>query len=304
MSIEDSIQELVEKQVEKVFKPSMSRLMSENSSLSLRLKSTEEQLEKALEKLSTRNNQILDNELTGNKIDGGMITHFASTGISDQATDMKVEIKDELVTVKNNMHVDGTFTCDTIQYYNAKCDDLEVKNSVRINGVEVVQQDRLGKAIKISSLQEVGVLRELNVADTFTVEGSRVGINSLNPGGTLGVAKDGLEVIIDVVSGTPFVGVNTSDKFAIGTNREPTLYISHDNKVGIKMKNPKQDLDIAGAIRFQGQTHQYDTQSPKAGTWQQGDVCWNAEADAGKPLGWVCVKSGAPGTWRVFGNIS
>ena len=45
------MEEHVEKQVEKVFKPSMSRLMSENSSLSIRLKSTEEQLEKALNQL-------------------------------------------------------------------------------------------------------------------------------------------------------------------------------------------------------------------------------------------------------------
>ena len=177
-------------------------------------------------------------------------------------------------------------------------------NSVRIDGNEVLWKDRLGNSVKTSKLTEVGVLKTLNVADTLTVDGGRVGINSIEPGGKFGVAVEGLEVIIDVVGSTPFVGTNTSDKFAIGTNREPTLFVSHDNKIGIKIKNPKQDLDVAGAIRYQGQTHSYSTNKPIQGTHERGDIVWNAEPEAGKALGWVCVKSGSPGTWKHFGNIT
>ncbi len=136
------------------------------------------------------------------------------------------------------------------------------------------------------------------------MEGGKVGVNTLEPGGTLGVAKDGLEVVIDVVGSTPFVGTNTSDRFSIGTNREPTLFVSHDNKIGIKVKTPKQDLDVAGPIRFQGQTHQYMSGEPKNGSHERGDIVWNSEPGPAKALGWVCVKSGTPGTWRHFGNIS
>jgi len=81
------------------------------------------------------------------------------------------------------------------------------------------------------------------------------------------------------------------------------LYVSHDNKIGIKVKRPKADLDVAGYIRYQGQTHQYLNSLPTSGNWSQGDIVWNSEPQRGSVLGWVCVKPGAPGTWRSFVSI-
>jgi hypothetical protein len=36
------------------------------------------------------------------------------------------------------------------------------------------------------------------------------------------------------------------------------------------------------------------------GTWSRGDRAWNTAPAATGPLGWVCVTSGTPGTWRAF----
>ena len=304
MSLESSIREIIEEQVKKTVKPLLDRQSSENYSLQTRVDWTEKKLTETLDRLKTRNNDLFDNEVSGDKIDGGTITTFSSTGIKDEANSTKLLINDEKITVEKDLYVKGQINCDTLYYQGAVATDIDLTKSIRIDGNEVLWKDRLGNSVKFSKLVEVGVLKTLNVSDTLTVEGGKVGVNTLEPGGTLGVAKDGLEVVIDVVGSTPFVGTNTSDRFSIGTNREPTLFVSHDNKIGIKVKSPKQDLDVAGPIRFQGQTHQYMSDEPKNGNHERGDIVWNSEPEPGKPLGWVCVKSGAPGTWRHFGEIS
>ena len=304
MSLESSIREIIEEQVKKTVKPLLDRQSSENYSLQTRVDWTEKKLTETLDRLKTRNNDLFDNEVSGDKIDGGTITTFSSTGIKDEANNTKLLIDDEKITVEKDLYVKGQINCDTLYYQGAVATDIDLTKSVRIDGNEVLWKDRLGNSVKFSKLVEVGVLKTLNVSDTLTVEGGKVGVNTLEPGGTLGVAKDGLEVVIDVVGSTPFVGTNTSDRFSIGTNREPTLFVSHDNKIGIKVKSPKQDLDVAGPIRFQGQTHQYMSGEPKNGSHERGDIVWNSEPGPAKALGWVCVKSGTPGTWRHFGNIS
>ena len=257
MSLESSIREIIEEQVKKTVKPLLDRQSSENYSLQTRVDWTEKKLTETLDRLKTRNNDLFDNEVSGDKIDGGTITTFSSTGIKDEANSTKLLINDEKITVEKDLYVKGQINCDTLYYQGAVATDIDLTKSVRIDGNEVLWKDRLGNSVKFSKLVEVGVLKTLNVSDTLTVEGGKVGVNTLEPGGTLGVAKDGLEVVIDVVGSTPFVGTNTSDRFSIGTNREPTLFVSHDNKIGIKVKTPKQDLDVAGPIRYQGQTHQY-----------------------------------------------
>ena len=304
MSLESSIREIIEEQVKKTVKPLLDRQSSENYSLQTRVDWTEKKLTETLDRLKTRNNDLFDNEVSGDKIDGGTITTFSSTGIKDEANSTKLLINDEKITVEKDLYVKGQINCDTLYYQGAVATDIDLTKSIRIDGNEVLCKDRLGNSVKFSKLVEVGVLKTLNVSDTLTVEGGKVGVNTLEPGGTLGVAKDGLEVVIDVVGSTPFVGTNTSDRFSIGTNREPTLFVSHDNKIGIKLKSPKQDLDVAGPISFQGHTHQYMSGEPKNGSHERGDIVWNSEPGPAKALGWVCVKSGTPGTWRHFGNIS
>jgi len=45
------------------------------------------------------------------------------------------------------------------------------------------------------------------------------------------------------------------------------------------------------------------TTPPTAGFYKVGDIVWNSSVPnvAGAPVGWVCVASGSPGTWREFG---
>jgi hypothetical protein len=174
---------------------------------------------------------------------------------------------------------------------------------VRIDSNEVLWKDRLGNSVTKSKLQEVGVLNELNVADTLHAIKNRVSINTTNSTGILTISNGSIEIITDVKGSVAYVGTANSDDFSIGTSGEPTLFISHDNRVGIKVRKPKADLDVAGPIRFQGQIHQYDERSPVSGTYSQGDIVWNTKPAKGSVLGWVCVKAGSPGTWSDFVSI-
>jgi hypothetical protein len=46
------------------------------------------------------------------------------------------------------------------------------------------------------------------------------------------------------------------------------------------------------------------TSPPKTGMWEHGQHLWNIEPTPGGIIGWVCVTSGSPGTWKPFGTIS
>lgn len=43
--------------------------------------------------------------------------------------------------------------------------------------------------------------------------------------------------------------------------------------------------------------------APTTGTWNKNDTVWNEDVSAGGYIGWVCVTSGSPGTWKGFGAI-
>ena len=303
MSIELSIKQVIEEQIQKVTRAYIDRLDSENRLINDKLKWTEEKLNEALAKLNSHNNIIADRELSGDKIEGGTITNFASTGINDSATTKKLSIKDDRIVVENDLEIKGTVHCKTIYYYSAKADNIDVLNSVRIDSNEVLWKDRLGNSVIKSKLQEVGVLNELNVADTLHVSKNSIGINTNSPTGLLGIMKDGIEIIADVKGNQAYVGTANSDDFTMGSSGEPTIFISGSNNVGIKIRKPKADLDIAGPFRFQGQTHQYNDAAPKAGSFAQGDITWNSQPVKGSVLGWVCVKAGAPGTWMPFASL-
>ena len=242
MSIELSIKQVIEEQVQKITRAYIDRLNQENHNINQKLKWTEEKLNEALAKLTSRNNIIADRELSGDKIDGGLITNFSSTGIQDQASQKKITINEDKIIIENDLEIKGTVNCKTIYYYSAKADNLDVLNSVRIDSNEVLWKDRLGNSVTKSKLQEVGVLNELNVAETLHAYKNKVGINTNNPNGILGVAKDGIEIITDVRGNVGYVGTANSDDFALGSSGEPTIFISGDNNVGIKIRKPKAEL--------------------------------------------------------------
>ncbi|MFD0717515.1 right-handed parallel beta-helix repeat-containing protein [Paenibacillus sp. GCM10027626] len=57
------------------------------------------------------------------------------------------------------------------------------------------------------------------------------------------------------------------------------------------------DYTLAGAIQRHGLT------APLDGTYSPMSVVWSEDIGKGKPIGYVCISGGTPGTWSPFGYI-
>jgi hypothetical protein len=43
---------------------------------------------------------------------------------------------------------------------------------------------------------------------------------------------------------------------------------------------------------------------PAVGTWRRGDIVWNTGVVAGEPIGWVCIATGTPGSWKAITYVA
>ena len=260
--------------------------------------------------IKINNIDLQENSLSGDLIQGGTISQFASTGIKDSASELKIEITDQQTSIFNDVFIRGTINCQTLRYNRAEVPKINTTQAVMIDNNEVLWKDRLGKSVRISSLEKVAVLKDLEVANTlFDAEG-RVGINTRSPSADFSVLSNGHEIITRHTGESGFVGSVTHTPFSIGTDNTPRLIVKSngditvDGNIGIGVRNPKEKLEVAGNIKFQDKIFSSGTQEPTNGTWTTGSVVWNDQPKKGLYVGWVCIKGGTPGSWRPFGLIS
>lgn len=57
-------------------------------------------------------------------------------------------------------------------------------------------------------------------------------------------------------------------------------------------------------FKIGGRRHGFGTTAPTSGDWRVGDIVYNTIPASGGSIGWVCIATGTPGTWRTFGAIS
>ena len=71
-------------------------------------------------------------------------------------------------------------------------------------------------------------------------------------------------------------------------------------------KNFTTDVSIttAGPVRFENKKFEVGGSEPESGNYVIGDVVWNDTPTPNGYMGWVCTKSGTPGTWKAFGKIA
>ena len=78
-----------------------------------------------------------------------------------------------------------------------------------------------------------------------------------------------------------------------------------NGKIGIGVNNIPDDVSFMSrsGIAFDGVKMQSGTEEPSVGTYNQGDVVWNTQAQPNGYVGWVCIRTGTPGLWKPFGKI-
>jgi hypothetical protein len=262
------------------------------------------------------------NTISGDVIDGGKITNFNSTGIIDKSHDTKLTINDDHVEIANDLHIKGTVKVENLQYVEAQVPKLNVTDAVMVDHNEVIWKDRLGASVKKSNIQELGILKNLQVKNTFYVADGRVGINTTAPSADFSVTTGGYEVITSMHEHNAYVGTHMHVPFAIGTDNTARLTCKANGDIvigselgksvkmtvygnlGVGVKYPQESLEVDGNIKFAERTFASGAKEPTDGRWDTGSIVWNEKPEVNKFVGWVCTKGGKPGNWRPFGLIT
>ena len=125
---------------------------------------------------------------------------------------------------------------------------------------------------------------------------------------TVQSVKNGLNKLGDSLLNLYALVGDESSKIVIdsdGTVRVQNSNLRVQGKIGINVENVSEgvDLEVAGAIKFQGKKQQVGNKIPTTGLYNLGDIVWTDTPKPNGNLGWICVRAGAPGEWRPFGKI-
>ena len=264
---------------------------------------------------------LYKNAISGDVIDGGTITNFRSSGIRDQSSSQQLTITDGNVEIATDLHIKGTVKVENLEYVQAQVPKLNVKEAIMVDHNEVIWKNALGKSVKRSSLEELGILKNLQVRNTFYVGDGRVGFNTTAPSADFSVNSGGYEIITTMHEANAYVGTLTHVPFSIGTDNTPRLTCRANGDVvvgsetgkpvklnvygqlGIGVKYPQESLEVDGNIKFAERTFTSGEKEPTDGRWNTGSIVWNEIPEINKPIGWVCIRGGKPGSWRPFGLI-
>jgi hypothetical protein len=156
-------------------------------------------------------------------------------------------------------------------------------DSITVGGEPLIQGHALSRTITDSSLQKVGVLRDLQVKgeahfnNTVSVMNRRLGINTETPEMALSIWDEEVSVVIGKHKAKQaYIGTSRDSAVAIGVNRVPHIEIDIDGLTTVKK------------LRVGLHKISHDTQVPGwSGT--RGDLVFNANPGPDRVFAWVCL---------------
>jgi hypothetical protein len=219
------------------------------------------------------------------------------------------------------------------RFFSTENIDVANGRSFMVDGKPVLNGNSLGKGITSSNLQNLGILNNLTVAGSINIAdcihfnpvSERLSIGTTDANGVLTVydSRNDVELIVTGnADGTGSIGTYNTRTLNIVTDGQIrttfqasgdiTLGLEGNNitairaygKVGINVKNPQEQLEVAGNMKFSNKLFAVGNSIPTYGNYLQGDIIWNSEPKAGAFIGWVCILGGNPGQWLSFGSIS
>lgn len=156
-------------------------------------------------------------------------------------------------------------------------------DSVSIRGAPLVEGSRLSANITETSIQRVGMLRDLSVAGaahlarTVHVDNNRVGINTESPDMALTVWDEEVSVS---------VGKIRQDRAWIGSNRQQAMDIGINRKRAISIESD--GLVVMDRVRLDRWQISFGNSVPNySGT--RGDIVFNHDPKPNTPWAWQCL---------------
>jgi len=208
--------------------------------------------------------------------------------------------------------------------------DLPNEKAYLIGGQPVITATELGASITKSNLRNIGTLDKLNVAGNvnfgdfvfstrqrfsigredgdavFSVFDEPNNVQIILEGNEDGRAKIGTfnNKGVDIVVGNQTrLTVGTNGNIVLGRESNSNTLINLYGKVGVDVKNPSEEFEVSGNIKFQNKLFAVGDRAPTVGSYQVGDIVWNSGPMISNYIGWVCTMGGSPGTWAPFGQI-
>ena len=110
---------------------------------------------------------------------------------------------------------------------------------------------------------------------------------------------DSVEFLVSKIGDNAPLDITPDGKVCVKEN------LNVNGKLGIGVNNIPDDISFMskGGISFDGIKMLTGTNEPTLGTFNQGDVVWNTNAEPSGYVGWVCIRTGTPGLWKPFGKI-
>jgi hypothetical protein len=209
--------------------------------------------------------------------------------------------------------------------------DIPQDKAYLIGGSPIITTTELGGSVTKSNLREVGTLHSLTVGGSvnfadcffFNPASQRLSLGRDDPNGKFSIYDQvyDVEIIIDTNDqGRAKIGTSnnrgldfvTGDqtRISLGANGNITLGLENNNttvnlngKVGVNVKNPEEDLEVNGNLKFQNKLFTIGDRPPTEGSFQRGDIVWNSDPMVSNYVGWICTAGGRPGNWAPFGLI-
>lgn len=156
-------------------------------------------------------------------------------------------------------------------------------DQVTVGGQPLVQDHVLARTVTASSLQTVGILKNLQVQgeahlnNTLSVMNRRIGINTQTPEMALSIWDEEVSVVIGKHKAKQaYIGTSRDSGVVIGVNRLPHIEIDTDGLTTVKKLR-------VGVHRIS-----HDTQVPGwSGT--RGDIVFNSSPGVDRVFAWVCL---------------
>lgn len=224
------------------------------------------------------------------------------------------------------------FSSNPDRFFVSENIDLAKNKSLSINNIKLIDEKELGPTVVKSNLREVGRLNGLIVDGGLSVNQylvydantDRLGIGTDQPKATLNIIDQNIDLVF---------GASEANVASIGTYNSADLEIITDNtaritvqaggniilgnptagdinvvvlgKLGINVSkpDPRSTLHVNGALKFNDKLHLSGREPPVSGSFNDGDIVWNASPTSGRFVGWVCTQPGNPGLWSGFGRI-
>jgi hypothetical protein len=211
--------------------------------------------------------------------------------------------------------------------------DIPTDKGYLIGSFPVLTIDTLGGSVTESNLRSVGSLKSLtvdgnvNFADylffsptsrkfsigrqdssaLFTLYDQENDVEIILEGNRAGQAKLGTfnNRGVDLVTGNQTrLSISPNGSITLGQENNSNTAINLFGKFGVNIKNPQEDLEVAGNIKFRNKLFGTGNTEPNSGFYQRGDIIWNDDPMVNNYIGWVCILSGNPGRWAPFGLIA